>query len=158
MPLLTRDGVALFFEQAGRGGPPVVLVHGWGCNHTFMAPQFVHFRSTHRIVAVDLRGHVQSDRPQQAYSIAAFADDLAWICRELTLEHPVLIGHSMGGAIAMELVAQRLPQKLSMHLPKTGLRSASCASQSRDRRAMRASRSRSTKRPACQRSRNGSHR
>jgi pimeloyl-ACP methyl ester carboxylesterase len=69
-------------------------------HHEFMAPQFVHFRSTQRIVAVDLRGHGQSDRPQQAYSIPAFANDLAWICRELTLERPVLIGHSMGGAIA----------------------------------------------------------
>jgi pimeloyl-ACP methyl ester carboxylesterase len=116
MPLLTRDGVALFFEEAGCGGPPVVLVHGWGCNHTFMAPQFVHFRSAHRIVAVDLRGHGQSDRPQQAYSIPAFADDLAWICPELTLERPVLIGHSMGGAIALELVAQRpdLPSAIAL--------------------------------------------
>jgi pimeloyl-ACP methyl ester carboxylesterase len=107
MPWLARHGVSLFYDEAGSGMPPVVLVHGWCCDHTFMAPQFAHFRRGHRVVAVDLRGHGQSDRPQQAYTIPTFADDLAWLCRELTIERPVVIGHSMGGAIALELAAQR---------------------------------------------------
>ena len=106
MPWLQRDGVSLFYEEAGSGRPPIVLVHGWCCDHTFMAPQFAHFRNAHHILAVDLRGHGQSDRPHQAYTIPAFADDLAWICKELTVERPVVVGHSMGGAIALELAAQ----------------------------------------------------
>jgi pimeloyl-ACP methyl ester carboxylesterase len=107
MPWLQRDGVSLFYEEAGSGRPPIVLVHGWCCDHTFMAPQLAHFGDAHHILAVDLRGHGQSDRPQQAYTISGFADDLAWICHELTLEWPVVVGHSMGGAIALELAAQR---------------------------------------------------
>jgi pimeloyl-ACP methyl ester carboxylesterase len=97
MPWLQRDGVSLFYEEAGGGRPPIVLVHGWCCDHTFMAPQFAHFGDAHHILAVDLRGHGQSDRPQQAYTISGFADDLAWICHELTLQRPVVVGHSMGG-------------------------------------------------------------
>jgi pimeloyl-ACP methyl ester carboxylesterase len=107
MPRLQRAGVSLFYEEAGSGSPPVLLVHGWGCDHTFMAPQVAHFRRAHRVLAVDLRGHGQSDQPQQAYPIEGFADDLAWLCHELTLERPVVVGHSMGGAIALELAAQR---------------------------------------------------
>jgi pimeloyl-ACP methyl ester carboxylesterase len=107
MPRLQRAGVSLFYNEAGSGSPPILLVHGWGCDHTFMAPQFAHFQQAHRVLAVDLRGHGQSDQPQQAYSIAGFADDLAWMCHALTLERPVVVGHSMGGAIALELAAQR---------------------------------------------------
>lgn len=104
---LVRDGVALACHEAGSGAPPVVLVHGWACDHSFMAPQLEHYRSTHRTIAVDLRGHGHSDRPVQDYPIAGFADDVAWICEDLALEKPVLVGHSMGGAIALELAAQR---------------------------------------------------
>ena len=105
MQHLNRNGVQLFFEEAGRGDPPLLLVHGWTCDHTYMAPQFAHFRSTHRVVAVDLRGHGQSDKPQQDYTMKAFADDLVWLCGQLGVKKPAVIGHSMGGVIAMELAA-----------------------------------------------------
>jgi len=108
MQHLTRDGVKLFFAEAGSGEPPLLLVHGWTCDHTYMAPQFEHFRRTHRVVAVDLRGHGQSDKPQQDYTMAAFADDLTWLCGQLGVKKPVVIGHSMGGVIALEL-ALRFP-------------------------------------------------
>ena len=55
MPWLKRDGISLFYEDAGGGGPPLLLVHGWGCDHTFMAPQFTHFCGDQRVVTVDLR-------------------------------------------------------------------------------------------------------
>jgi pimeloyl-ACP methyl ester carboxylesterase len=105
MPWLKRDNVALFHQEASGGDPPLVLVHGWGCNHAFMSNQLAAFQGHHRVIAVDLRGHGKSDKPRQEYTIPAFADDLAWVCRELTLKRPVIIGHSMGGAIALELAA-----------------------------------------------------
>ncbi len=101
-----RDGVALFYDEEGIGEPPILLVHGWTCDHTYFAPQFEHFRKEHRVVAVDLRGHGLSDKPEQDYTIAGFADDLAWLCEEIGLRAPVVIGHSMGGAIALELAAR----------------------------------------------------
>jgi len=106
MQHLTRDGVKLFFEEAGSGNPPILLVHGWTCDHTYMEPQFEHLRRTHRVVAVDLRGHGLSDKPQQNYTMSGFADDLAWLCRQVDLQNPIVIGHSMGGVIGLQLAAQ----------------------------------------------------
>jgi pimeloyl-ACP methyl ester carboxylesterase len=112
MRRLDRDGVALCYEEAGEGEPPVLLVHGWCCDHTYFAPQFEHFAERgHRVVAVDLRGHGKSDKPHQRYAMQDFADDLAWMCQRLELTKPVVVGHSMGGIVAFDLAA-RYP-----HLP-----------------------------------------
>src|SRR5690242_8544380 len=106
MERLVRDGVALAYEVAGTGDPPLLLVHCWTCDHSFFAPQLAHFSGTHRVVNVDLRGHGASDKPRQDYTVAGFADDLAWLCERLGVQKPVVIGHSMGGNIALELAAR----------------------------------------------------
>ena len=106
MSQLTRDSVTLFYEEAGTGDPPIVLVHGGMVSHTNFAPQLQHFSGKHRTVAVDLRGHGKSDAPKQDYTIARFADDVAWLCRQLKISKPVVVGHSMGGLVAIELAAR----------------------------------------------------
>lgn len=103
---VNRDGVALSFDEGGSGQPPLLLVHGWTCDRSYFAPQFEHFRRRHRVVAVDLRGHGESDKPRQEYTMALFAEDLAWLCGQLALVKPVVIGHSMGGVIALEIAAR----------------------------------------------------
>ena len=111
---IERDGVKLFFQEGGGGTPPLLFVHGWTCDHTYLAPQFEYFRDAHRVVAVDLRGHGQSDKPQQDYTMAGFADDIVWLCGRLKLEKPVVLGHSMGGVIALAVAAcaPRLPSAI----------------------------------------------
>jgi pimeloyl-ACP methyl ester carboxylesterase len=106
VPMAYRDSVALYYEDVGQGEPPVVLVHGWCCDHSYLAPQAEHYARDHRVVSVDLRGHGRSDKPQQAYTMAGFADDLAWLFGELELAKPLVIGHSMGGLIALDLAAR----------------------------------------------------
>jgi pimeloyl-ACP methyl ester carboxylesterase len=103
---LSRDGVHLAFEDSGRGEPPLVLIHGWTCDHTYFAPQAEYFGRQHRVISVDLRGHGESDKPVQDYTMAGFADDVAWLCDELHVEKPVIVGHSMGGVIAFEIAAR----------------------------------------------------
>jgi pimeloyl-ACP methyl ester carboxylesterase len=106
MPALDRHGTKLFYEESGRGDPTFVFVHGWTCNHTYFEPQVEHFARHHRVVTVDLRGHGQSGQPEQAYTIAGFADDVAWMCSELGVDRPVVVGHSMGGTVVLELAAR----------------------------------------------------
>ncbi len=106
MAHLTRDGVKLSYEEAG-SGPAMVLVHGWTCDRSHFARQAAHFSNRYRCISVDLRGHGESDKPEQAYTIAGFADDIAWMCGELGVSRAVLAGHSMGGAIALAVAAAR---------------------------------------------------
>jgi len=108
---LVRDGVRLAHfesgptasEPASAQTPPLVLVNGWTGDHGIFTPQMAHFGRTRRVVAVDLRGHGASDAPAQGYTMAGFADDIAWQCAQLGLKEPVMIGHSFGGAVVLEL-------------------------------------------------------
>lgn len=106
MSTIKRDGVALSYRDVGQGSPPILLVHCWGGDHTYLAPQLEHFSKRHRVVAPDLRGFGESDAPEQSYPITAFSDDLAWLCGQLRVRKPVVIGHSMGGTIALDLAAR----------------------------------------------------
>ena len=105
MKALNREGVQLCYSEAGSGDPPILLVHGGFNDHTYFAPQLEEFSQTRRTIAVDLRGHGESGKPEQDYTIAGFADDLAWLCQQLNIDKPIVVGQSMGGLIALEVAA-----------------------------------------------------
>jgi pimeloyl-ACP methyl ester carboxylesterase len=112
---LKRDGVRLAYFEAGPAHgrtPPLILVNGWTGDHRIFTPQIDHFAKSRRVVAINLRGHGASDAPKQEYTMAGFADDIAWQCAELGLHRPVVIGHSLGGAISLELCG-RYPELAS---------------------------------------------
>jgi pimeloyl-ACP methyl ester carboxylesterase len=101
---LVRDGVSLAYQEAGAGDcHPILFVHGFGCNSNHFRFQQQHFAAFTRTVAVDLRGHGASDAPIQDYDPAGYADDLLWLCDRLNLKQPIVVGHSMGGNIALKL-------------------------------------------------------
>lgn len=106
MPIATYGSMRVFYEDAGSGDPPILFVHGIG-NHTHFAAQIDYFSRSHRVIAPDLPGFGRSDAPERAYGIATFADDIAWLCDELDLRGPVIVGHSMAGAVAVEVAAAR---------------------------------------------------
>ena len=104
--LLNRDGVRLAHVGAGpkiSQIPPLLLINGWTGDHGIFTPQIAHFAPSRRVAAINLRGHGASEAPEQDYTIAGYADDIAWQCDQLELRKPVVIGHSLGGAIALEL-------------------------------------------------------
>jgi pimeloyl-ACP methyl ester carboxylesterase len=106
MAAVEVNGVELAYVEEG-SGDAVVFVHGWCCDHTYFVPQAEHLAATHRVVSVDLRGHGASDKPEGDYSIATFASDVAGFIDSLGLDRPVVVGHSMGGAIAYEVARIR---------------------------------------------------
>lgn len=119
MKTWVRDGVRMGYEESSLAGvnmAPIVFVHGWCCDHRYFAPQFGHFSRRHHVLAVDQRGFGSSDKPEQKYTIEGFADDLAALCRELGLEKPAFVGHSMGGAIALAVAARHpsLPRAIAL--------------------------------------------
>jgi pimeloyl-ACP methyl ester carboxylesterase len=106
--LLVRDGGP---EDAS--GLPVLFVHSLGGNGGQWALQLDHLRRTRRAVALDLRGHGDSDPAEDGdYSIEALAGDVAAVADQLALRRFVLAGHSLGGSVAIEY-AGRHPERVA---------------------------------------------
>lgn len=100
--------------MVGHGSVPMVFAHGFGCDQNmwrFVTPAF---ERDYRIILFDYVGHGRSD--SSAYvaakytSLAAFADDVLEICRELDVRHGVFVGHSVSAMIGV-LAAIREPSR-----------------------------------------------
>ncbi len=99
--------------QASRGNLPVVLVHSLAGNSTHWSAQLDHLRESRRAVALDVRGHGQSDAPGNAdYSFAGLAGDIGAVVDSLGLDKFVLVGHSMGGGVALVYAGQH-PERVA---------------------------------------------
>jgi len=104
---------ALALDDGGRGSLPVLLVHSLAGNAGQWTEQLGHLRRSHRAIAVDLRGHGRSEPPEDGdYSLAGMADDIAAVAETLGLERFVLVGHSMGGGVALTY-AGRHPDRVA---------------------------------------------
>jgi proline iminopeptidase len=108
------NGTRLFFDVDGpvlrpdgrrlREQPTVLLVHGGpaGYDHSYFKPHFLHLSKYAQVVYLDLRDHGRSARHDPAaWSFEACADDVAAFCDALGIAGPIVLGHSMGGFIAM---------------------------------------------------------
>lgn len=105
MPTLKLPEVKLFYTDDGVGDPPLLLIHGWGCDSHDWTWQIGPLAARHRTIAPDLRGHGRSTTPAHAFTPADFAHDLATLVEELELGPVIAIGHSMGAIIASVLAA-----------------------------------------------------
>ena len=101
------EGLRIAYDAVGRGEPPVVLIHGAFTNRAQFAAQVEHLAAAHRVVALDLRGHGDSDVPAEGFSLADFARDVIGVCEVAGIADGVLCGHSIGGAVALEVAATR---------------------------------------------------
>lgn len=102
---MSANGIRLHLVEAG-AGPLVVLLHGfpefwWTWRH-----QLVGLAGTgHRVVAVDLRGYGESDRPPRGYDLWTLSGDVAGLIRALGERQAVVVGHDWGGLIGWTLAA-----------------------------------------------------
>jgi pimeloyl-ACP methyl ester carboxylesterase len=91
---------ALYVDDGGQGGVPVVFVHASCGNTAHWEAQLTHLRKHRRAVALDLRGHGRSAPPADGdLSVEDFARDVAAVVDGLGLQRFVLVGHSLGGAV-----------------------------------------------------------
>ena len=108
------NGTTLWFDVQGaalvpdgpvmRERPTVVLVHGGpgGFDHTYLMPDFDRLASVAQVVYLDLRGHGRSSwGDAAAWTFEECADDVRAFCDHLGIVRPVVLGHSMGAAVAL---------------------------------------------------------
>ena len=105
------DGVPISYEVHGNGSPALVFVHGWSCDRTYWKAQVEPFAVNHKVVTIDLAGHGESGTQRSDWTIESFGEDVAAVVKGLELEQVIIIGHSMGGDIAVE-AARRLPNRV----------------------------------------------
>ncbi len=105
------DGVPIYFEVRGEGSPALLFIHGWSCDRSYWDAQVEHFSQNHRVVAVDLAGHGESGQDRAEWTSKAFGNDVIAVIEKLNLDNVILIGHSMGGVIMVE-VASRIPERI----------------------------------------------
>ena len=96
-----KDGVQIHYETGGSGSPDLVFIHGWNCDRSYWSAQLPVFASTHQVMAIDLAGHGDSGVNRENWSMANFGADVAAVAQALQLEDIILVGHSMGGQVAL---------------------------------------------------------
>lgn len=116
------DGAKIHYKSYGKGKDALVLIHGWTCNLENWRDQIPEFAKRSRVIALDLPGHGQSDKPQIAYTMDVFANAIDAVMRDAKVEHAVLVGHSMGTPVARQFY-RKYPQKtLAIVIVDGGLR------------------------------------
>ena len=111
-----RSGIdARILESGPSAGEPTVLLHGWGASsYSFRHALTLLPERAIRTIAVDLRGFGLSDKPMRRgwYTLESYAEDLDSVLDALALDRATLVGHSMGGGIALHYALRR-PERVS---------------------------------------------
>ncbi|MBR0719442.1 alpha/beta fold hydrolase [Bradyrhizobium liaoningense] len=102
MPTINRDGVAIYYEVHGNG-PPLLLTHGYSATSAMWQGQIETFSRDHTLVLWDMRGHGQSDYPDdpKAYSEALTVSDMADILDAVGTDRAIIGGLSLGGYMSL---------------------------------------------------------
>jgi pimeloyl-ACP methyl ester carboxylesterase len=106
------------FDEGHKDQPPVILIHGAGSSHLIW-PSEIRRLAGQRVLAIDLPGHGKSGGVG-LQKIGSIADQMVEFLAALGLYHAVFVGHSMGGAIALEMAIQHPTHVAGLGLISTG--------------------------------------
>jgi len=101
----TVHGYRRAFRMAG-SGPALLLIHGIGDNSSTWQELIPHLARKYTVIAPDLLGHGRSDKPRADYSVAAYANGMRDLLTVLGIDKVTVIGHSLGGGVAMQFAYQ----------------------------------------------------
>ncbi|MBM7789239.1 alpha/beta fold hydrolase [Tenggerimyces flavus] len=104
------NGLHLYYEIHGTGRPLILLHGGLGAGEMY-GPILPAFTENHQVILVDLQGHGRTADIDRPLDVALMADDIAALIDHLGLDHPDVVGYSMGGGVAFQ-VAVRHPDKI----------------------------------------------
>lgn len=118
----TLDGTRIHYVSYGKGSEALVLIHGWTCNLDNWRDQMPDFAKRNRVIAIDLPGHGQSDKPQITYSMDLFARAVEAVLRDARVKRAVLVGHSMGTPVARQFYRKHPDKTLAIVIVDGSLR------------------------------------
>ena len=96
--------------RIGGSGPALLLIHGIGDSSQTWRNVLPELARTHLVIAPDLLGHGRSAKPRADYSVAAYANGMRDLLGVLGIDRVTLVGHSLGGGVAMQF-AYQFPEK-----------------------------------------------
>ena len=99
---IAPDGVHVQYRVYGVGEPALVFIHGWSCDSNYWREQLPAFQSKYTLVTVDLAGHGGTDGNRGEWTIARFGQDVATALSAVPNKQIILVGHAMGGPVAIE--------------------------------------------------------
>jgi pimeloyl-ACP methyl ester carboxylesterase len=102
---LTIHGYRRAFRVAG-SGPALLLLHGVGDDSSTWEPVLASLAQRFTVIAPDMLGHGDSDKPRADYSLAAFANGIRDLLTVLDIDRVTIVGHSFGGGVAMQFAYQ----------------------------------------------------
>lgn len=105
MEITTADNAKLSFDKAGTG-QTIIFIHGGGADRSHLAPQFEFFSRHYCVINIDLRGYGKSSKSERYGTIEQYAEDIVDLCKQLNIQKSIIVGHSMGGMVAIELAAK----------------------------------------------------
>lgn len=104
--VISLHGHRVSYQESGQSGPVLLLLHGMAGSSQTWAPVLPDLGADHRVIAVDLLGHGASAKPRGDYSLGAFASLARDLMVALDIESATVVGHSLGGGIAMQFCYQ----------------------------------------------------
>ena len=122
------------YTRTGKGAPPIVFVHGFGCARSDWDNQVAHFSGAHETVAVDLGGHGTSPGGPEHRRLETHGADVAALLNDLKLPPAVLVGHSMGCRVVMA-AAGLAPERAKALILVDGSRQGDAGSKAYEARA-----------------------
>jgi pimeloyl-ACP methyl ester carboxylesterase len=105
LQFVTIHGHRRAYVKAG-SGPVVLLLHGLGCDHTTWDEVIEPLSRRYTVIAPDLLGHGQSDKPRGDYTLGGFANGVRDLLTVLGIDKVTVVGHSFGGGVAMQFAYQ----------------------------------------------------
>lgn len=111
LPPIDNNGVNINYAVAGNGPVSVVLVHGWNIDKSYWDEHVPVLATQYKVVTLDLGGHGASGKNRNSWKLKDYAGDVIAVINGLQLDKVILVGHSMGGNIILE-VANAIPDKI----------------------------------------------
>ena len=104
------------YVSYGKGTQALVLIHGWSCSVDAWRDQIPELSRRARVIAIDLPGHGQSDKPELSYSMDRFAAGVEAVLRDAGVQRAVLVGHSMGVPVVRQFYRKHPDQTAGLVL------------------------------------------